>query len=84
MKRKLRRLLIALVIALIGAAPALTLQSCAPTRSYWGIEGDYDWGNDGYHFVPGHHKHHKPKYHKPKHYKHKRHKHHDHDDDDDD
>ncbi|MDE6588037.1 MAG: hypothetical protein K2K40_06845 [Paramuribaculum sp.] len=81
MKRNLRRLLLIFVIALLGAAPALTLQSCGTTHSYWGVESDYDWGDGGYHFAPGKHK--KPKRHKPKHKKPKHHKHHDHDDDDD-
>lgn len=82
MKRNLRRLLLALVIALIGAAPALTLQSCGTTHSYWGIESDYDWGDGGYRFAPGPRppKRHKPKHYKPKHKKPKHHKQHDHDD----
>lgn len=82
MKRNLCRLLLALVITLLGAAPALTLQSCGTTHSYWGIESDYDWGDGGNRFVPGRgpHKHHKPKHYKPKHKKPKHHKHHDWDD----
>lgn len=80
MRKALRRLLLALIIALIGAAPALTLSSCGSTRSYWGIENEYLWGDDY-----DHHHHHKPPKKHKKYKKHKKHhKHHHHDDDDDD
>lgn len=65
--------MLTLVIALLGAAPALTLSSCGTTRSYWGIENEYDWG-DG--FYDGYKKPHHPK--KKKYKKRKKHGH-DHD-----
>lgn len=60
-----------LLIALAGAVGGSMLSGCGTTRSYWGIENEYEW-NDGRY--DDHH--HKP----PKHKKHKKHKKHRHDD----
>ena len=84
MSRRFRKLLFIALIALLGAAPAVALSSCGTTRSYWGVENEYLWG-DG----PGHHHHHKPPKKHKKYKKHKKpkkhhHHHHHHDDDDDD
>ena len=68
-----------LVLCIFAGSSALS--SCGSMRSYWGIDGNYDF-DEGYHYgkhKPPKHK----KYKKPKPPKHKKHHHH-HDDDDDD
>lgn len=74
--RRIRKTLLALLIALIAGGGGVTLVSCGSLHSYWGVEGDYDLSDNGGRCK--HHKHHKHK--KPK----KHHHHHHHDDDDDD
>lgn len=66
-----KKYVIWLIIAILGLGSTL-LTSCGSMRSYWGVEGDYDF-DDGYYYKHKKHKKHK----KPK--KHHHH-HHDHDD----
>lgn len=73
-----KKYLTGLLIALVTLGISNVLSGCGSTRSYWGVENEYYWGDGGHH----HHKPPKPKKYK-KHKKHKHHKHHDHDDDDD-
>lgn len=77
--RRMKKYLLSLMIALIACGGSASLVSCGSIHSYWGLEGDYDFADNGYH--NGHYKHKKNKKHK-KHKKHHHH-HHDHDDDDD-
>lgn len=67
-----RKLLIWALVALLGGGSAICLESCGSVRSYWGVEGNYDFDDYGY-------KHKKYKKYK----KHKKHHRHHHDDDDD-
>lgn len=68
-----KRYVIGVMTAIISLGFGNLFSSCGSTRSYWGVENEYMWGDDYHH-------HHKPPKHKPpKHKKHKKHHHH-HDD----
>ena len=77
MKRfNLKKYSIGLMLMIVALGFGSLFSSCGSTRSYWGVENEYVWGDDY------HHHHHKPKHKKhKKRKKHKKHHHHHHDDD---
>ena len=75
-----RKSIIILLVACVLASGGV-LSSCGSMRSYWGVEGNYDF-DDGYYHGKKYKKHKKHKNHK--YYKNHRHHHDDDDDDDDD
>lgn len=66
-----------LVVAVLALGGSVAMVSCGSIRTYWGVEGNYDFSDNGNH--RGHYKHKKAKKHN-----HGHDHHHDHDDDDDD
>lgn len=59
------------IITVFLTALSPLLSSCGATRSYWGIENSYDWGDDGhYHKPPKKHKKHKKHHEKHHHHRH--------------
>lgn len=61
MKLNRNKLIVACVLSLMAMAPVVT--SCGSLHSYWGVENDYYYGDDGQRHPKKHKKHKKDKKH---------------------